>query len=115
MPVLVTGDELASALGMPVPNTNTSVDSCAAAANDWLVQYLRPTDADGNPIDHSQHPYCRKGALRVAVETWSASVSAGGQPVSNDFQPAPYALGNSLLRMVSGIIAPCRDVNSLVG
>jgi hypothetical protein len=112
---LVTGDELAAALGKPVPNTDPVVDECAEAADTWLVQYLKPTDADGTPIDHTTHQYDRRAALRVAVETWQAGKSAGGQPVSADFAPAPYTLGNSLIRMVSGLIAPCRDVGSLVG
>jgi hypothetical protein len=112
---LVTADELAAALGKPVPNTDPAVDACADSADTWLVQYLRPADAAGVPIDHSTHNYCRSAALRVAVETWQARKSAGGQPVSADFQPAPYTLGNSLLRMVSGLIAPCRDVGNLIG
>jgi hypothetical protein len=112
---LVTADDLAAALGKPVPCVEKTVIEVASAADTWLVQYLRADDADGNPIDHSTHDYCKRAALRVAVETWSASVSAGGQPVSNDFQPTPYALGNTLLRMVAGLIAPCRDTGSLIG
>jgi hypothetical protein len=112
---LVNADDLAAALGKPVPCNEPAVIEVANAADTWLVQYLTDVDADGNPIDHSTHDYCKRAALRVAVETWSASVSAGGQPVSNDFQPSPYALGNTLLRMVAGLIAPCRDVKGLIG
>jgi hypothetical protein len=112
---LVTGDDLAAALGKAVPCDEQPVIDVANAADRWLVQYLTELDADGNYIDHDEHDYCKRAALRVAVETWSASVSAGGQPISNDFQPSPYALGNTLLRMVSGLIAPCRDVKGLIG
>ena len=115
MAPLVTGDELAAALGKPVPNTDATVDECANAADAWLIQFLRASDAEGQPIDHSAHDYCRRSALRVAVETWQGGKSAGGQPASLDFAPSPYTLGNSLLRMVSGLIAPCRDIGGLVG
>jgi hypothetical protein len=106
---LVTAAELADALTLPPTSVTNVVAECAAASDGWLRQYLTPG------ADHSEHPWCRKAALRVAVETWSASKSAGGQPVSNDFAPTPYALGNSLLRMVAGIIAPCRDTSGMVG
>jgi hypothetical protein len=109
---LVTADELATALGLPIPNTSPAVSATAASASEWLMQYLTADD-QGDP--HDGHPWDRQGALEVAVNMWQSSKSAGSQPVSADFTPAPYALGPSLIRRVSGVIAPCRDVAGMVG
>lgn len=110
MTALVTADELAVALGLPTPTDEDSpLNVCADAASSWLVQYLTPD------VDHSEHAYCRRAALEVAVNMWQSATAAGGQPVNADFTPAPYQMGASLLRRVAGIIAPCRPASGLVG
>lgn len=106
---LVTADELAATLGMPVPTTNADVASVAAAADTFLTPYLTPG------VDHTTHDADRRAALEIAVNMYQSAKSAGGQPVSVDFTPAPYQMGASLMRRVSGIIAPCRDVAGMVG
>jgi hypothetical protein len=111
---LVTAAELATALGMPAA-TDPRLTEAADAADTWLIQYLRATDADGNPIDHDQHSYDRQAALTVAVEIWQSATAAGGQSVAADFSPAPYQTGAPLLRRVSGLIAPCRATQGMVG
>ena len=115
MAPLVTADDLADALGMATPAADPELVTVADAADTWLVQYLKRTDADGTPIDHSQHAYCKRAALELSVELWQSATAAGGQPVSVEFAPTPYQLGLSLLRKVSGAIAPCRDTASMVG
>ena len=111
---LVTADELAAALGKPVPCSEQAVIDCADAASTWLVQYLVVVAADGSTLDHSTHTYCRRGALTVAVDMWQAGKAAGGQSLAADFTPGP-TLGSALLRRVSGVIGPCRDVGGLIG
>jgi hypothetical protein len=106
---LVTADELAAVLGMPVPSTNTDVAASADAANGWLAHFLTPLP------DHSTHEWCKRAALEVSVSMYQSPRSAGGQPVNIDFQPAPYAMGASMIRRVSGLVGPCRDVNGMVG
>jgi hypothetical protein len=106
---LVTADELANALGMPVPSTNPDVAAAVAAANEWLVKFLTPA------VDHSTHAYCKRAGLEVAVSMFQSPKSAGGQPVNADFSPAPYAMGASMIRRVSGIVGPCRAVTGMVG
>lgn len=106
---MVTPDELAAVLGMPVPNTNPDVAASCAAANAWLVKFLTPD------VDHSTHAYCKRAALEISVSMFQSPKSAGGQPVNADFTPAPYAMGASMLRRVSGMVAPCRAVSGMVG
>jgi hypothetical protein len=108
-PTLVTADELAAALGMPVPSTNADVAASATAANEWIAHFLT---AD---VDHTAHAYCKRAALEVSVSMYQSPRSAGGQPVNADFSPAPYAMGASMMRRVSGMVGPCRAVTGLVG
>lgn len=109
MAPLVTADELAAALAMPVPTTNSDVVAAASAADEWLAQFLTAG------VDHSQHGYCRRAALEVSVNMYQSARAAGGQSVSVDGTPAPYVMGASLVRRVSGIIGPCRAVSGMVG
>lgn len=109
MAVLVTPDELAAVLGMPVPNVNPDVVASCDAANAWLVKFLTPD------VDHSAHAYCKRAALEISVSMFQSPKSAGGQPVNADFTPAPYAMGASMMRRVSGMVGPCRAVSGMVG
>ena len=110
MAVLVTPDELAHALGMPTPATNPDVSASCDAANEWLAKFLTPA-----PVDHSTHAYCKRAALEIAVSMFQSPKSAGGQPVNADFTPAPYAMGASMMRRISGMVGPCRAVTGMVG
>jgi len=112
---LVTADELALTLGYPTPTGDPTIIEVANAADQWTTYYLTPTDTAGDPIDHTQHDYCRRAALEVAVNMMQSASAAGGQPVAADFTPAPYQMGASLLRRISGIVGPCRDVMGMVG
>lgn len=106
---LVTADNLAFTLGMPVPTTNPDVVAAATAADGWLTKFLTTS------ADHSTHEWCRRAALEVAVSMYQSPKSAGGQPVNADFTPAPYAMGASMIRRVAGMVGPCRDVTGMVG
>ena len=106
---LVTPDELAVTLGYPAPTGDPTIIEVANAADQWTIVYLTPN------IDHTAHDYCRRAALEVAVNMMQSASAAGGQPVAADFTPAPYQMGASLMRRISGIVGPCRDVNGMVG
>lgn len=57
----------------------------------------------------------RTAALMIAVDVWNARQSAQGQAQGVDFVPGPYRMGRSILSKVLGLIAPYRDVQSMVG
>lgn len=57
----------------------------------------------------------RTAALMIAVDVWNARQSAQGQAQGVDFVPGPYRMGRSLISKVLGLIAPYRDVQSMVG
>jgi hypothetical protein len=106
---MVTPDELAAALGKPVPNTDADVTASATAATEWLALFLTDT------VDHSTHSWCKRAALEVSVSMFQSPKAAGGQPVNADFTPAPYAMGASMIRRVAGMVGPCRAVRGMVG
>jgi hypothetical protein len=106
---MVTADELAAALGMPVPTTNADVTASVDAANGWIHHFLTTT------ADHSTHAWCKRAALEVSVSMFQSPKAAGGQPVNADFTPAPYAMGASMVRRIAGMVGPCRDVKGMVG
>ena len=106
---MVTPDELASTLGKPTPTTDPDVSASTDAANGWLGYFLTDT------VDHSTHPWCKRAALEVAVSMFQSPKAAGGQPVNADFTPAPYAMGASMVRRISGMVGPCRAVKGMVG
>jgi hypothetical protein len=106
---MVTPDELAATLGKPVPNTDGDVVASVDAANGWLAVFLTDT------VDHSTHAWCKRAALEISVSMYQSPRSAGGQPVNADFTPAPYAMGASMMRRISGMVGPCRAVDGMVG
>ena len=57
----------------------------------------------------------RTAALMIAVDVWNARQSAQGQAQGVDFIPGPYRMGRSIISKVLGLIAPYRDVQSMVG
>jgi len=103
--VLVTGDQLAQALGYP--QTNDELDAAAAAAC-LTLEPLLPTPT---PVNEAT----QQAGLVIAVDIWQARTAAAGQPIGLDFQPGPYQMGRSLTTRVSGLIAPYRAVGTLAG
>ena len=102
---LVTGDDLATALGYPTPNVDPSIDACATAAEEVLTPLLASPTPENDATRHA--------ALVIAVDVWQSRTAAGGQPVGLDFQPGPYQMGRSLTTRVAGLIAPYRDTGAL--
>ena len=105
--MLVTADELASALGYPTPNTDPAIDACVEAAVQVLVPLLDPSVPESAATKHA--------GLIIAVDIWQSRTAAGGQPIALDFQPGPYQMGRSLTSRVAGLIAPYRDTGALAG
>ena len=103
--VLVTGDQLAQALGYP--QTNDELQAAAAAAC-LTLEPLLPTPT---PVNEAT----QQAGLVIAVDIWQARTAAAGQPIGLDFQPGPYQMGRSLTTRVSGLIAPYRAVGTLAG
>ena len=101
--VLVTGTQLAQALGYP--QTNDELDAAAAAAC-LTLEPLLPTPTPVNAAT-------QQAGLVIAVDIWQARTAAAGQPIGLDFQPGPYQMGRSLTTRVSGLIAPYRAVGTL--
>lgn len=103
--VLVTGLQLAQALGYP--QTNDELDGAAAAAC-LTLEPLLPTPTPVNEATQA-------AGLVIAVDIWQARTAAAGQPIGLDFQPGPYQMGRSLTTRVAGLIAPYRAVGTLAG
>lgn len=57
----------------------------------------------------------RSAALMIAVDIFNSRTVPGGQAQGVDFQPGPYMMGQSILRRVYGLLAPYRDVASIIG
>lgn len=103
--VLVTGTQLAQALGYPEA---TSEINDAAAAACLTLEPLLPTPPPVNEATQA-------AGLVIAVDIWQARTAAAGQPIGLDFQPGPYQMGRSLTTRVAGLIAPYRAVGTLAG
>ena len=57
----------------------------------------------------------RQAAMMIAVDVFNARTVPGGQAQGIDFQPGPYMMGRSILSRVSGLLAPYRDMGSIIG
>ena len=103
--VLVTGTQLAQALGYP--EATDEINDAAAAA----CLTLEPLLATPTPVNQAT----QAAGLVIAVDIWQARTAAAGQPIGLDFQPGPYQMGRSLTTRVSGLVAPYRAVGTLAG
>jgi hypothetical protein len=57
----------------------------------------------------------RLAALEIAVDMWQSRSQSSNGGISPDFSPSPYRMGYSVLRRISGLIAPYVSPRSLVG
>lgn len=103
--VLVTGTQLAAALGYP--EATSEINDAAAAA----CLTLEPLLPSPPPVNEAT----QAAGLVIAVDIWQARTAAAGQPIGLDFQPGPYQMGRSLTTRVAGLIAPYRAVGTLAG
>jgi hypothetical protein len=98
---IVTGTEVATALGMPA--TNGTLDSVAATATALLTEYLIASAVTTPPLP------VKEAGIVLAVDIWQNRTAAGGQSVGMDGTPGPYRMGSSLLARVNGLIGPWLD------
>lgn len=103
---LVTGDNVASALGVPAPTS--AMNESAVVADHLLRPYLAasafPTGTTG-PAVAPVH----EAALQLAIDVLQNRTAAGGQNVGIDGSPGPYRMGSSLIARVSGLLGPWLD------
>ena len=57
----------------------------------------------------------RLAALEIAVDMWQSRQQSSAGGISPDGSPSPYRMGYSILRRVSGLIAPYTSPRSMVG
>jgi len=117
---LVTGTELAAALGLPyAPPYDTALDQVAATAHHTLLNVLTTVDTAGDPIDHTVHAWDKEAALAVAQQVWASRQAPGGQLIGTDLGPVqtPHLIGPQLLTRVQGIVKPngCWAGGGMVG
>ena len=105
MSEIVTGEQIANALGMGA--TNATLDDVAQIADQLLRPYLIAS-ALNNPIPA---PVTEAGIV-IAIDVWQNRTAAGGQSVGIDGTPGPYRMGQSLLSRVSGLLGPWLDTRS---
>jgi hypothetical protein len=100
---LVTGQNIADALGSPV--ATPSMNEAATVADQLIRPYLAPAawpNGDSSPAVLPVH----EAALVLAIDVMQNRTAAGGQNVGIDGQPGPYRMGRSLLDRVSGLLGP---------
>lgn len=113
--MLIDGQELADALQVSYALNTATLDQVASAADHTLTELLTATEADGTPIDHGTHDWCKEAAVSVATEMYQARNAVGGQPVGLDFTPGPYRLSAWMTRRVQSVVGSCWAVRGMVG
>lgn len=106
--MIVTGQDVAAALGLP--GTTTTLDAVAQVANELLTPYLAAGAV--NPVVPAP---VKEAGIVVAIDVWQNRTAAGGQNVGLDGAPGPYRMGRAILDRVSGLIGPWLDMRSELG
>lgn len=106
---IVTGDDVAQALGLP--STPAALDGVAETADALISPFLAPTVDRTGPVPS---PVTEAGIV-LAVDIWQNRTAAGGQNVGIDGTPGPYRMGRSLLDRVTGLLGPWLATESEVG
>lgn len=109
MLTIVTGSDVATALGLP--GSTPVLDDVAAVADELLAPYLTPTSSTWTTVPT---PVVEAGIV-VAIDVYQNRTAAGGQSVGIDGTPGPYRMGRSLLERVSGLLGPWLAVGSEIG
>lgn len=109
---IVTGDDVARALGLPAPTS--AMDSAALTADALIRPYLTTAafpHGDPGPAALPVH----EAALVIAIDVLQNRTAAGGQSVGIDGNVGPYRMGRSLLDRVSGLLGPYLDQRGDLG
>ena len=108
MPI-VTGSDIASALGLPT--TTAVLDEVATVADELLEPYLNPTAIAGPVIPTP----VREAGIVLAIDIWQNRTAAGGQSVGIDGGYGPYRMGRSLIERIQGLCGPWMAIESEIG
>jgi hypothetical protein len=103
---LVTGQNVADALGAPA--ATTAMTEAATVADQLLRPYLADTAWPAGPTGPAVMPV-HEAALQLAIDVLQNRTAAGGQNVGIDGSPGPYRMGSSLISRVQGLLGPWLD------
>jgi hypothetical protein len=103
---LVTGENVATALGVPAPTP--AMNESAVVADHLLRPYLAASAFPSGPTGPAVMPV-HEAALQLAIDVLQNRTAAGGQNVGIDGSPGPYRMGSSLIARVSGLLGPWLD------
>ena len=101
--------------------TGTSIHSFtyAKTASDQLAHMVKPyglVTGEFHAQDYATVPAIREAAATLASTIWNARQAPGASVTTIDgFIANPYALGNTLIAKVRGLIAPYMSPNSMIG
>jgi hypothetical protein len=109
---LVTGVDVAAALGVPAPTT--AMTESATVADNLLRPYLSSTAWPSGVTARAVAPV-HEAALQLAIDVLQNRTAAGGQNVGIDGTPGPYRMGSSLIARVSGLLGPWLDQGGELG
>jgi len=91
----------------------------AKTASDQLVHVVRPyglITGEFHATDYATVPAIREAAATLASTIWNARQAPGASVTTIDgFIANPYALGNTLVAKVRGLIAPYMSPASMIG
>ena len=108
MPI-VTGSDVASALGLPA--ATAILDEVATVADELLEPYLTPTAIAGPVIPTP----VREAGIVLALDIWQNRTAAGGQSVGIDGGYGPYRMGRSLIERIQGLCGPWMAIEREIG
>jgi flavin-binding protein dodecin len=91
----------------------------AKTASDQLTRLVRPyglITGEFNATDYAIVPAIREATATLATVIWQSRSAPGATTVTIDgYIQNPYALGNTLIAKVRGLLSPYQNPNSMVG
>jgi hypothetical protein len=80
-----------------------------------IVPYGKAAGVDTKTATYATTPAVREAAMMLAVTIWQARQVSNLGGVDPNFGPSPFAVGNSLMGRIRGLIAPYMGPRSMVG
>lgn len=88
-------------------------------ASDQITHLVRPYGLVKGPnhgTAYASVPAVREASLMIATDIWIARQAPSGQGASIDnFQPAPFKMGNTLVSRCRGLLAPYLSPSAMLG
>jgi hypothetical protein len=102
-----------------ITNTTLYTFSYAKTGSDQLVHATKPyglVTGDFHAQDYATVPAIREATATLATVIWQSRSAPGATTVTLDgFIQNPYALGNTLIAKVRGLLAPYQSPASMIG